>query len=62
MNNEQLIMNNIEVFDVYGKKISSHHLINTSSHHLDISGLASGVYFVRITGEKGYSVQRFVKE
>jgi hypothetical protein len=32
INNEQLTMNNIEIFDVYGRKVSSHHHIISSSH------------------------------
>ena len=42
----------IEIFDVYGKKISSHHHIITSSHHtIDISHLPAGIYFLKIAGE-----------
>jgi len=29
-----LRIENVEVFDVYGRKVSSHHLITSSSHHL----------------------------
>jgi len=32
INNEQLIINNVEVFDIYGRKLSPHHLITSSSH------------------------------
>ncbi|MCL2168118.1 MAG: M6 family metalloprotease domain-containing protein [Lentimicrobiaceae bacterium] len=40
------------IFDLYGKKISSHHLPPTSSHHkIDISNLSKGFYFVRIENE-----------
>jgi hypothetical protein len=34
IDNGQLTINSIEVFDIYGRKLSSHHLIPTSSHHL----------------------------
>jgi len=53
----------IEIYDVYGKKISSHHLIASSSHHkIDISSLSSGVYFMRlIEGNHSY-MQRFIKQ
>jgi hypothetical protein len=51
INNEQLTMNNIEIFDVYGRKVSSHHHIPTSSHHLiNISHLPSGIYIVKMDG------------
>ncbi|MCL1851186.1 MAG: T9SS type A sorting domain-containing protein [Bacteroidetes bacterium] len=55
MNNEQLIMNNVEVFDVYGKNVLSNHLIN-------ISHLPAGLYFVAVTTEKGKVVKKVVKE
>jgi len=52
----------IEIYDVYGKKISSHHLISSSSHHLiNISSLSSGVYFVTLTNEQNVYIQRFIK-
>jgi len=54
MNNEQLIMNNVEVFDVYGKNVLSNHLIN-------ISHLQTGVYFVRIATEQGVVMRKVVK-
>jgi hypothetical protein len=45
----ELRITDVEVFDVFGKKISSHHLIPTSSHHLiNILNLQPGIYFVRI--------------
>jgi len=53
----------IEIYDIYGKKISSHHLIASSSHHtINISSLSSGVYYVRLIDESGFSVQKFIKE
>ena len=62
MNNEQLIMNNVEIFDVYGRKISSNHLIPTSSNHLiNISNLAAGIYFIRIDTDKGFINKKIIK-
>jgi len=52
----------IEIYDVYGRKISSHHLITSSSHHtINISSLSSGIYFIKLITEQGYSIQRFTK-
>jgi hypothetical protein len=63
INNEQLTMNNVEIYDIYGRKISSHHLIPSSSNHLiNISHLSSGVYFIKIINSKSFSVQKFIKE
>ena len=45
---------NIEIFDVYGRKLSSNHLIGSSSHYLiNISDFSAGVYFVKISTETG---------
>jgi hypothetical protein len=52
----------VEVFDVYGRKVSSHHHITSSSHHLiNISHLSSGVYFVKIKTDGGETVKKVVK-
>ncbi|MCL1850949.1 MAG: S8 family serine peptidase [Bacteroidetes bacterium] len=61
-NNEQLIMNNVEVFDVYGRKLLSNHLISTSSNHLiNISHLPTGLYFVKIETVDGITINKVVK-
>jgi len=54
---------NVEVYDVMGKKISSHHLITTSSNHLiDISHFTSGIYLLKITTETGTVTKKIVKQ
>jgi len=59
INNEQLTINNVEIFDIYGKK---HHLITSSSNHLiNISHLPAGVYFVKITTDTGIQTQKIIK-
>jgi len=61
--NCQLSINSVEVFDVYGRKLSSHHLIISSSHHqIDISHLSSGLYFVKITTKQGVIVKKVIKQ
>jgi hypothetical protein len=53
----------IEIYDVYGRNVSSNHLINTSSNHLiNISNLANGVYFLRIQTEQGVITKKVVKD
>ena len=52
----------IEVFDVYGRKLLSNHLITSSSHHLiNISHLPAGLYFIKICTELGEAVKKVVK-
>jgi len=61
--NGELRIENVEIFDVYGRKVSSHHIIPTSSNHLiNISHLPVGIYFVRISTEKGEVVKKIVKQ
>jgi hypothetical protein len=51
-----------EIFDVYGRKVSSHHLIVSSSHHLiNISDLPEGGYVVKIETENGIEMKKIIK-
>ena len=60
--NGELRIENVEVIDVYGRKLLSHHHIVSSSHHLiNISHLQAGIYFVKITTEKGITTKKIVK-
>ena len=60
--NYELEIKSIEVFDVYGRKVSSHHLIATSSHHhINISHLPPGIYFIKITTTTGTQTQKIIK-
>ena len=52
IDNGQWTINNVEVFDVYGKKLSFNQNIISSTHHLiNISHLAAGLYFLRVNGQ-----------
>jgi len=63
MDNGELTIKQVEVFDIYGRKQSSHHLIPSSSHYLiNISHLPVGIYFVKIGTEAGEVVRKVVKE
>ena len=66
--NVQCTMNNVqvkafEVFDVYGKLINTVETVCTPSlqTQINVSGLAAGVYFVRVTTEQGAVTKSFVK-
>jgi hypothetical protein len=62
IDNGELTINNVGIFDVYSKKLSSHHLITSSSHHLiNISHLSAGIYFVQIGTEQGLITKKVVK-
>ena len=56
----KLEITDIEVFDLYGKLIRT---VNETENptRINISGLADGMYFVRITTEQGVVTKTFVK-
>ena len=59
--NSELSIENVEVYDVYGKLITT---VKVEDNHveLDLSGNASGVYFTRIFTDKGMITKRIVKK
>jgi len=60
INNEQLTINNVEIFDIYGRK---HHLITSSSNHLiNIAHLPAGIYFLKIYTEAGEVIKKIIKQ
>jgi len=62
VSSEQLSVESIEVFDVYGRKLLSHHLITSSSNHLiDIFHLTAGTYFLKIATETGTVTKKIIK-
>ena len=61
INNEQLIINNVQVYDVYGKLLKTVE-VDANTIELDVRELASGMYFVRISTEKGVVIKSFVKK
>ena len=63
MNNEQLIINNVGVYDVYGRKqkiIINYQLSIINS--IDILHLPAGIYFLKIRTEAGEVVKKVVKQ
>ena len=62
--NVQCTMENVqsvEVFDVYGKLITTTNDIDNPTR-INVSGLANGMYFVRVTTEEGVVTKSFVKK
>jgi len=63
IDNEQLTINSIEVFDVYGRKLSTNHPIKTSSNHLiNISHLNAGIYIIAIHTPTGVFYEKIIKQ
>jgi len=61
IDNGQLIIESIEVFDVYGRNIGVKKLL-PDENKIDISHLISGTYIVKITTEKGVFIEKFIKK
>ena len=51
----------MEVYDVYGKLVNTVTVIDNPTR-INISGLANGMYFVRVTTEKGAVTKSFLKK
>ena len=51
----------IEVIDVYGKVVRTIGANNDSPTQINVSGLAAGMYFVRVTTDRGVVTKPFVK-
>jgi uncharacterized protein YuzE len=52
LNQVQGRITNAEIFDITGRKISSYHLIPSSSHHLiNISHLPADIYFMKVNNQ-----------
>ncbi|MBR3573032.1 MAG: fibronectin type III domain-containing protein [Bacteroidales bacterium] len=59
--NSKFSIQSVEVFDVFGKLMSSVD-VNDNTVTIDATSYASGVYFVRILTEKGMVTKRIVKK
>jgi hypothetical protein len=51
----------MEVIDVYGKLINTVTVVENPTR-LNVSGLANGMYFVRVTTDNGVVTKPFVKK
>ena len=58
---DEFNVTSMEVYDVYGKLINTVSVIDNPTR-INVSGLASGMYFVRVTTEQGVVTKSFVKK
>ena len=56
----ELNVNTMEVYDVYGKLVNTV-IVNENPTRINVSSLANGMYFVRVTTEMGAVTKTFVK-
>ena len=59
--NSESRIENVEVYDAYGKMLNAV-TVNDNATSLDLSGYASGTYFVKIMTENGVVTKRVVKQ
>jgi beta-glucanase (GH16 family) len=52
------VVNDLKIFDITGKVVLTNHLPLTTNHSINISGLASGVYLLKIDNQ----VVKFIKK
>ena len=60
--NYELRITDVEVFDIYGRKLSQiSNLKSQISNLIDVSHLSSGIYIVKINTDKGEVMKKVVK-
>jgi len=60
--NYDLRIEHIEIYDVFGRKVFSNHLITSSFNYIiNISYLPKGIYIIRIQTEKGMLNKKIIK-
>jgi hypothetical protein len=57
----KLKIENVEIFDVYGRKLLSHTAHRTPHTVLNVSHLQSGIYFIRITTSNNVVIKKIIK-
>ena len=57
----ELNVNTMEVYDVYGKLVNTVNVVDNPTR-INVSNLANGMYFVRVTTEAGVVTKSFVKK
>jgi len=59
--NGELRIEKVEIFDIYGKNVGANLRVCPDENQIDMSDLASGVYFVKIYTEEGVVVKKVIK-
>jgi hypothetical protein len=62
IDNAELKIERIEIYNVLGEKCLTPTLSKGEGVHVDVSSLSSGIYFVKVNGERGEGIAKFVKQ
>lgn len=57
----QSMLASVELYDVQGRLLQAS-VVNTSPAQIDMAGRAAGVYFLKVTTDKGVNVEQVIKE
>lgn len=60
-NNENILMNNVTVTDLNGRTVKSISFAGVSEAQVNVSDLASGVYMMKISSDKGSVTKKIMK-
>jgi len=59
--NGQLTINNVEIFDIYGRNLTPHTSYLTPHTSYDLTVFPAGIYFLKITTENGVVTKKVIK-
>ncbi len=60
--NDKLSTVQISVFEISGRSVYEQRSVNLTSVHIDVSGLSSGIYIVKVATGQNSEVRRIIKE
>lgn len=60
-NSDSILVNNVSLTDLNGRTIKNVNLNGVSSAEINVSDLASGIYFMNINTDQGIATKKFVK-
>jgi len=62
IDNGQLTINNVEIFDIYGRNVTPHTPYLTPLTSYDLTVFPAGIYFLKITTENGIVMKKVIKQ
>ena len=62
INNNQLFINSIFIYDMMGKKIIDKPSVNNYQTTIDLSNLNQGIYFIKISTDEGSTISKVIKQ
>jgi len=55
-------INEIEVFDITGKKLKQSYYFEDNNYRVNISDLADGMYFINVKTSRGFVTRKIIKQ